>query len=107
MENPFESLTRQMTEMNSFLHQISNKVDAMSKSNGDVELMNANQSADFLKISLSTIYKYVHSRKIPYHKPVGTKTLYFKKAELVQWVENGRRKTKSELIDQPLNKSSR
>ena len=39
-----------------------------------------------------TIRNWVSSKKIPYHKTGDKKsnTLYFKKSEIIKWLENGR-----------------
>lgn len=48
-------------------------------------------------LAKQTIYGLVSNGKIPYYKK-GAK-LYFKKKELVGWIELGKAKTESQLID--------
>jgi predicted DNA-binding transcriptional regulator AlpA len=46
-------------------------------------------------LAKQTIYSLVSLRKIPYSKQ--TKKLYFSRAELLQWLKSGKRKTQLEL----------
>lgn len=50
------------------------------------------------KPAKSTVYSWVHSGMIPYHK--GAKKLRFLKSEIDQWLKNGKRKTKVELANE-------
>jgi len=43
------------------------------------------EAALYLSISKSTLYKLIHLKKIPFYKP-GNKLVYFKRAELDQWI---------------------
>lgn len=59
------------------------------------ELMDVKLAATFLHLSVPTIYGLVHSRLIPYYKR--RQRLYFKKNDLDQWIESGRRSTIQEI----------
>lgn len=59
------------------------------------ELLTLNETANFLKLSIPTIYAYVSSRKIPFFKK--NNRLYFKRNELFRWIEEGKHKTTSEI----------
>jgi len=48
--------------------------------------MNVEDAKKFLKLSKSTLYEYVHEKKIPYVK-VGDRVL-FDEADLVTWMES-------------------
>lgn len=54
-------------------------------------IMGTEQAASFLGISESTLYRYTSKRLIPYHKRY--QKLYFKKADLQQWVEESKKNT--------------
>lgn len=56
--------------------------------------LNVQQAADFLGIAVPTLYGYTQREEIPFCKR--GKRLYFSKDELLQWVKQGRRKTKTE-----------
>lgn len=58
-------------------------------------LLSIQQAADFLHLSVPTLYGKVHNRELPFSKR--GKRLYFSKSELTEWVKSGQRKTQSEL----------
>lgn len=53
------------------------------------------QAADFIKLSVSTLYMLVSRSQIPYMKK--GKRLYFSKKELNEWIKTGRKKTIAEM----------
>lgn len=54
------------------------------------------QAAELLKLSVPTIYGLVHRAEIPHSKK--GKRLYFNNAELLEWIQSGRRKTTAEIV---------
>ena len=58
-------------------------------------LLTIEQAAEFLKLSIPTIYSLVSKRKVPANKK--GKRLYFSKDELTGWIKSGRMQTMSEL----------
>lgn len=58
------------------------------------------ETAAFLNLAVPTIYGLVHQGKIPSYKR--SKRLYFSKAEIIFWVEDGRRKTAPEINNDAL-----
>ncbi|WP_131537430.1 helix-turn-helix domain-containing protein [Pedobacter nototheniae] len=59
------------------------------------ELLNIKEAAEYLKVSVPSIYAKVSRLEIPVRKP--GKRLYFSKRELRDWVDQSRRKTAGEL----------
>lgn len=59
------------------------------------KLLTIQQAADFLYLSVPTIYGLVSKSQIPCMKR--GKRLYFSKDELASWVKSGRKKTLAEL----------
>ena len=53
------------------------------------------EASKFLHIPKATLYTFTSKREIPFHK-VG-KGLIFFKAELLAWIEEGKKKTKKEI----------
>lgn len=53
------------------------------------------EAAKYLCLTVPTIYGYVSRREIPFSK-LG-KRLYFSEADLMDWIQTGRKKTRSEL----------
>ncbi len=63
-----------------------------------VALLDSDQAATFLGISLSTLYKLTSSGSLPYYKPNG-KLIKFKREDLINWVEAHRISSNDELSD--------
>lgn len=59
------------------------------------------ETADFLNLSVPTIYSKVQRRQLPYMKQ--GKRLYFSKTELTEYIEQGRKKTVSEIESEALS----
>ena len=53
------------------------------------------ETAKFLNLSQSHLYKLTSERKIPHFKPSGKK-IYFDKSELVQWLKRNPARTQEE-----------
>ncbi len=53
------------------------------------EFMTVEETAEYLEISKSAVYKLTSKRKIPFYNP-GGKKIYFKKIEVDDWIENSR-----------------
>ena len=60
-----------------------------------VELMTIAQAAEFLNLSVQTLYGKVCHKEIPVSKK--GKRLYFYKSELEDWIRSGKKKTMEEL----------
>lgn len=58
-------------------------------------IFNVTQAAEFLHLSVSTLYVKVCRREVPFNKQ--GKRLYFYKNELNEWIRQGRKKTFSEI----------
>ena len=82
--------TQKENEVLKKLHQIE-KLLGEKKS----DLFNFVQTAQYLSISQSHLYKLSSNRKIPFHKPSG-KYLYFFKEELDLWIMNNEEEKKAE-----------
>jgi excisionase family DNA binding protein len=59
------------------------------------ELFTIQQAAEFLNLSVPTIYGHVSKAEIPVSKR--GKRLYFSKEELTAWIKAGRKKTQAEI----------
>lgn len=59
------------------------------------ELLTIKQTAELLSLSVPTIYGLVSRAAIPVSKR--GKRLYFSKAELLEWIKDGRKKTTTEI----------
>ncbi|MDQ1138631.1 helix-turn-helix domain-containing protein [Pedobacter agri] len=64
------------------------------------DLLTIRQAAEFLSLSIPTLYTKVSRKEIPVNKR--GKRLYFSTLELSEWIRSGRKKT-SEEINSPTN----
>lgn len=98
MEITFEQLPKAVTQIQSEL--ISIKRILLDKATGQAQpttdqLLTISQVAEFLSLSVPTIYGLVSRSAIPCMKK--GKRLYFSKDEVSDWIKTGKKKTISEL----------
>ncbi|RFZ91065.1 DNA-binding protein [Mucilaginibacter conchicola] len=70
-------------------------INLQPKNEEENELMNVQEAAQFLKISVASLYTRVSRNEIPVSKP--GKRLYFNRTELIDWIRGGRKKTLTEI----------
>lgn len=93
--NELPEVVRQLFEkVERIEHLIEN---AMFKEPAGNDLMNIEEAAEFLKISVAALYTKVSRQEIPYSKP--GKRLYFNRGDLIDWIEQSKRKTIREIMD--------
>jgi len=71
-----------------------NKLSSANETELD-QLLTIQQAGELLKLTVPTLYGYVHRCDIPVCKR--GKRLYFSKKDLESWVKEGRKKTTSEI----------
>jgi predicted DNA-binding transcriptional regulator AlpA len=64
-------------------------------SNPDDEFMDMKQACEFTKKAKQTLYGLCSTNSIPHYSKSGQN--YFKKQELVEWIESGRKSKKKEV----------
>lgn len=60
------------------------------------QMLTAGETADYLGITKSYLYKLTMRKEIPYYKPNG-KTMYFDLDKITSWIKNCRISTNKEL----------
>ncbi|MEQ9229047.1 MAG: helix-turn-helix domain-containing protein [Cyclobacteriaceae bacterium] len=94
MENPFNEISERLERIENILvDQKSMRVELQE--NEEDKLLNVKEAAQFLGESVATLYGRTCRNQIPFYKR--GKKLYFKKPELLSWVEKGRHKTVDEI----------
>ena len=83
-------LTNEVSELKSLL--LKKQENAPNKTE---QLLTIKEASDFLKLSVPTLYSKVSRNELPYMKQ--GKRLYFSSIELMQYIKNGRKKTKAEI----------
>ena len=102
MEKPFEIIIQRLDAIERLLYEIKS-----GKQGDNVpvfyanELMNVQQVADYLTLSVQTIYGLVHKMEIPNSKR--GKRLYFKRTDIDDWIGQSRRKTRVEIEQEASN----
>ena len=66
-----------------------------SETYNDDAFMTIDETAKLINLAKSSVYGLVHQKKIPFNK-VGKK-LYFSKSTILQWINNGKHNTKSDI----------
>ena len=91
MENPFEII---LEKLNSIEGQLKELKEQQKQEYKD-ELMNITELGRYINYQKTSIYGLVQKRKIPFIKASGK--LHFRKNDIDQWLNNGRRMSKTEI----------
>lgn len=95
MEPNFENLPKAVSELSIELKELKALILKQNiYSEEKPEILSIREVAQFLGLSIPTLYGYVQKREIPFCKK--GKRLYFIRAEILHWIQLGRRKTGSE-----------
>src|SRR5688572_27697602 len=102
MINPFETIDTRLSSIEKLLldmkHQVGSENAAKEKK--DPEILSAKQASEFLNIALSTLYSLCSRRVLTSYKR--QKKLYFKRSELLLFIQNGRRNSAGEVREKAL-----
>lgn len=102
-ELTFENLPRCIAELRT---EVRNMRDILSQcmiepKSSSEEILTVQGAAKFLRLSVPTIYGLVHRRELPHSKK--GKRLYFSLIQLQEWIQQGKRKTMTELENEAAN----
>lgn len=96
MENPFELIMEKLNNIEKLVKEMHQQKypfpESAAAQNG---ILNMEQAAEFLSISVSSLYKHTSENVIPFYK-TGKKN-YFKTSELSEWLTKHRNTTKEEI----------
>lgn len=90
--NPFEEITARLDALAVDVRALSSRT--MNDKPAD-EIGGLDLAVEITGLARRTIYKLTHRREIP-HRRVGGR-LYFRRSELEQWIDAGRRRTVAEV----------
>lgn len=79
---------------NSIKKAMEHKANQEPKSEGDA-LLSIKEASNFLNLATPTLYGFTSKRLIPFIKR--GKKLYFRRSELEQWLEEGKKKSISQI----------
>ncbi|MDD4156437.1 MAG: helix-turn-helix domain-containing protein [Candidatus Cloacimonetes bacterium] len=92
-----EDLFNALNLLGSKIDKLDNKIQSLSAGEADQnELLTIHQAAALLKLAPQTIYQKVSRRELKFHKPAGSKRVYFYRQDLLDYIKIGRQKTLKE-----------
>ncbi|MEM6736725.1 MAG: helix-turn-helix domain-containing protein [Bacteroidota bacterium] len=94
MENPFKVILHRLDKIESLLEKLQSDKTAIESK--EENFLSPQEAADFLGDALPTLYGRTSKNEIPFYKR--GKKLYFKKSELIEWIEAGKCRTIDDLI---------
>lgn len=97
MENPFQELYERLDRIEGLLVSVRDHKASEPEREED-RLLNVREAARFLGDAVATLYGRTSKNEIPFYKR--GKKVYFKKSELVAWIEQGRVKSQKEIQEE-------
>ena len=95
MNNPFEVIEARLNNIETLLLDLKHVPTEQSKRSAEAdELLTVQQTAQFLSLSVATIYGLIHKGELPTMKR--SKRCYFSKVDLINYLKEGRKKTSAE-----------
>ena len=107
MNNPFEAIDARLSNIESILQEIKLNPTVTEKQTDKDDLLTVKQAAEFLSVSVPTVYGLIAKGEIPVMKR--SKRCYFSKVELMNYLKEGRKKTNNEIeeiAEKRLNRKS-
>lgn len=96
MENPFESIEKRLGSMESLLHRLIENTGPATQALPEIGGME--MAMEITGLKRPSIYGLTSTRQIPHCRQ--GKRLYFKRSELIQWIELGRKLSGPEMAVQ-------
>jgi excisionase family DNA binding protein len=93
MENPFELIIDRLDKIEKSIESLKSSNNLLEKEN-DI-FFSIDELSEYLKISKSSIYGFVHRKKIPYYK--FSRSLNFKKTEIDLWINSKKTEIKPDI----------
>lgn len=97
LNNPFQVINTRLSSIETLLIEL-RLSSSTQKETDQEEILNVKQASELLDLAVPTIYAMTSNRILPHSKR--GKKLYFQKSELLEWIRAGRKKTRSEIVNQ-------
>ncbi len=94
-DNPFDILNNRLDEIFIRLEEIQNSKDSNSSTEDSSEILTVKQAAEYLNLSIYSIYAKTSQKSIPHAKR--GRHLYFFKDDLRAWLKSAKSKTREEI----------
>ena len=95
MNNPFEVIEARLSSIENLLLDLKHKPQAVTPTNQTEQLLNIQEAAEFLSLTVPTMYSKVSKGELPVMKR--SKRLYFSRTELLEYLKEGRKKSNAEI----------
>jgi len=95
MNNPFEVIEARLSSIENLILDLKHKPQTVEPTEQPEQLLTIKEAAEFLSLTVPTMYSKVSKREIPCMKR--SKRLYFSNSELLEYLKGGRKKTSSEI----------
>jgi excisionase family DNA binding protein len=98
MKKPFNEIEERLNNIENLITELKNKPNQVEQKAASEQLLTIQEAAQFLNLTVPTIYSKVSKRELPVMKR--GKRLYFSSIELMEYLKGGKRKSNAELEDE-------
>lgn len=95
MHNPFEVIEARLSSIENLILDLKHQPQKPEEVKNSKELLTVQEAANFLDLSVATIYTKVSRSELPCMKR--SKRLYFSRIELMEYLKAGRKLTNAEI----------
>jgi excisionase family DNA binding protein len=95
MNNPFEVIEARLSSIENLILDLKHQPKQVETTEHPDQLLTIQQAAEFLNLTVPTIYSKVSKRELPVMKR--SKRLYFSRIQLMEYVKEGRKKSNAEI----------
>jgi len=95
MNNPFEVLEEKLSNIENLILDLKHLPKQVKQSETPEKLLTVQEAAQFLNLTVPTIYSKVSKGELPVMKR--SKRLYFSSVQLMEYIKEGRKKSNSEI----------
>jgi excisionase family DNA binding protein len=95
MNNPFEVIEARLSDLEKLINDIKQRPTQAVSTAQHEQLLTVQEAAQFLNLSIPTIYSKVSKGELPVMKR--SKRLYFSSKELMEYIKAGRKITNAEI----------
>lgn len=95
MENPFEIIEARLSNIENLILDLKHKTNQIESADQPDDLLTIQQAGELLNLTVPTMYSKVSKGELPVMKR--GKRLYFSRAELMDYIKEGRKKSNAEI----------
>ena len=95
MTNPFDEIDARLSNIENLILSLKHNAHTLHSAEKQEHFLTIQQAAEFLCLTVPTIYSKVSKRELPFMKQ--GKRLYFAKSELSDYLRRGKKETAAEM----------